>query len=250
MKLSEYLDGKASITEFEAEVFGIGELSKGWKKRSASIDINEEMIGMVSSHYEGNQFTSGGKKAYKRAVKALRNIRGSKLDPGKKYLYVMENSYGDLKIGISIDPFRRARQLTTGSGATVTCLAYWDTKEPAGEVESHLLKHYKAFRKEGEWFEPHSFTIEDVASVIPCAKVKIFDGTKEKPIIEEKKSAADTEEYEYLHIKHETHKAILFNILGHDIWVAKSCIKTLNKARHVVKVRIGLISDKIKAMKQ
>jgi len=249
MNLIEYLGGKASITEFEAQVFGIGGLSKGWKKRGQSVEITEEMLGKISSHYEDKQFTAGGKKVYNRAVRALRKVRGVKVNPGKKYLYVMENSHGDLKIGISIDPFKRARQLTTSSGSTVVCLAYWDTSAPAKEVESCLLKHYKAFRKEGEWFKPHSFTLEDVASLIPCSKVKIFDGTKEKPEAEQKKSLTDTEEYEYLHVKHETQKAILFNILGYDIWVAKSCIKAMNQSRHTVKVRIGLISDKIKAMK-
>jgi hypothetical protein len=160
----------------------------------------------------------------------------------------MRNTHGDLKIGISIEPFKRARVLTTSSGSTVTCLAYWDTELPAIEVESFLLKHYKSFRKEGEWFEPHSFTLEDVSSMIPCKKTKIFGGEKVKPKTAQKNVLTDTEEYEYLHIKHETPKAFLFNILGHDIWVAKSCIKTMNTSRHLIKVRIGLISDKLKGL--
>ena len=147
MKLIEYMGGKASLTDFEGVVFGIGILSKGWKKRSAEIDVTEEML-----------------------------------------------------------------------------------------------------KKVCEWFEPHSFTIEDVESLIPCKKVKVFDGVKKVKDGKEVKSAADTEEYQYLHIKHETPKALLFNILGHDIWVAKSCIKTLNKNRHLVKVRIGYISDKLKCV--
>lgn len=247
MNLLEYMGGKASLTEFESNVFGMGGLSKGWKKRGAAIVVTEGMVTKVSEFYEDHQHTQAGKKAYNRAVRALRKLR-HKPNPNKKYLYVMQNSYSDLKIGISIDPFMRARQLTTSSGSTVTCLAYWDTESPAKDVESFLLKHYKGFRKEGEWFEPHSFTLDDVESLIPCKKVKVFGADRESKEFDGKKSTADTEEYQYLHIKHETQKALLFNILGYDIWVAKSCIKTLNKNRHLVKVRIGLISDKLKAL--
>lgn len=251
MDLLAYLNGRASLTEFEANVFGIGELMKGWKKRGASLEITESMLNEIYTHFEHRQLGNAEKKAFKRVVKAIRDIKREGRPALKKYLYVMQNSYGDLKIGISIDPFRRARQLTTGSGSTVECLAYWDTEKPANEVESFLLSHYTAFRKEGEWFEPHSFTLEDVASMMPCKKIKVFsvedDNAGEKNV--SKKSLTDTEEYEYLHIKHETPKAILFNIMGHDIWVAKSSIKTLNSSRHLVKVRIGMISDKLKLLR-
>lgn len=247
MDLADYLGGKASLTEFEAKAFGLGELTKGWKKRGKFLDITEDMINLVVSYYEDRQVHSTGKKAYNRAMKALRKIRAGDKPLSKKYLYVMENTYGDLKIGISIDPFKRARALTTTSGSTVNCVAYWDTELPALQVESFLLKHYKAFRKEGEWFEPHSFTLEDVSSMIPCKKTKIFDSTKGKASKLEKKVLTDTEEYEYLHIKHETPKAFLFNILGHDIWLPKSSIKTMNPARHTIKVKIGMISEKLNA---
>lgn len=245
MKFNEYLEGKSSLTEFEAGVFGLGGLTKGWRKRGASVDVTEEMLSAIISHYEITEMSKTGKKAYTRATKALKRMKNPPSNL-KKYLYLMKNSYGDLKIGISIDPIKRARHLTTSSGSTVECQVYWNTESPAFEVETFLLRHYKAFRKEGEWFEPHAFTVEDVESMIPCVKTRVF--TKKDFKSGPKKQLTDTEEYEYLHIKHETPKATLFNILGNDIWIPKSCIKTLNTQRHIVRVRIGLISDKLKSL--
>lgn len=246
MKFNEYIEGKASLTEFEAGVFGLGGLAKGWRKRGMSVEITEEMLSVIVSYYENTEMSRTGKKAFTRATKALRRMNHPPSNL-KKYLYVMKNSYGDLKIGISIDPIKRARHLTTSSGSTVECQVYWVTESPAFEVETFLLRHYKAFRKEGEWFEPHAFAVQDVESMIPCAKTKVYDVKEFKP--DAKKQLTDTEEYEYLHIKHETPKATLFNILGSDVWIPKSCIKSLNPNRHIVKVRIGMISDKLKSFR-
>lgn len=242
MTFLEYLDGKASLTEFEADLFGVG-MGKGWKKRGAGVEITDEMLERVITHFANKQDNKTAKRAYLRATKAVRKKRMAG-NPTKKFLYVMQNSYGDLKIGISIDPFKRARALTTGSGSTTNCLAYWDVETTAQEVESFLLKHFKNVRKEGEWFHPSSFTVDEIHALIPCAKRKVHDGVKENLT----QGLTDTEEYEYLHIKHETEKALLFNILGYDIWVAKSCIRSMNRNQHTVKVRIGLISDKMKAI--
>lgn len=242
MMFLEYLNGKSSLTEFEADLFGVG-MGKGWKKRGLSVEITDEMLEKVVVHFANKQDNRTAKRAYIRATKALRKKR-TVVNPNKKFVYVMKNSYGNLKIGISIDPFKRARALTTGSGCATACLAYWDVETTAQEVESFLLKHFKSVRKEGEWFLPSSFTVSDINDLIPCAKRKVYDGVKENLT----QGLTDTEEYEYLHIKHETEKALLFNILGNDIWVAKSCIRSMNRNNHTIKVRLGLISDKMKAV--
>lgn len=243
MKLIDYLDkvrGNRALSKFEAKLFGIKEMGKGWVRRYADTEITDEMVEQLIQ----NGFSA---KKMKRKVKNDLLKEAEKKEKYKvsddKLLYVMKNSRGDLKIGISIDPIKRARALTTGSGSTTVCLAAWKLTKNSRVVESELLKLFQEFRKEGEWFTPRAFSIEDVEANIPCGYKRVHTGRYDTERVR-----VETEEYEFLHIKHETQRASLFAINGVDVWVPKSKIMSIDSERHVVTVPIGQISDKLKAI--
>ena len=66
------------------------------------------------------------------------------------YLYLLLRA--DLvKIGITMDPARRARQLTTGAGIAPDLFAAWWTYAP-GAAERYFHEKLSNFRAEGEFF--------------------------------------------------------------------------------------------------
>lgn len=243
MKFSDYLKDvrkSTSIGSFEIKLFGFEDMSKGWPKRYADFEITDKMLSVLAQH---------GIKSGKVVTKKTRRVLNRLAENARKYeitddklLYVMKNSHGDLKIGISVDPIKRARQLTTGSGNTTVCIAAWELDKNSRVVEGELHKIFKKFAKEGEWFTPRAFTLQEVENKISCNFKRVH--TDEYDI--HNNSFVETEEYEYLHIKHETAKATLFKINGLDVWVPKSKIKKINTEKHIVAVPIGQISNKIK----
>lgn len=71
-------------------------------------------------------------------------------------LYLMENDFGLIKIGISKDPTRRCRELQNASGTEVKILNEFKVPAMCGssyELEQSLHKQFKNLRKKGEWFE-------------------------------------------------------------------------------------------------
>lgn len=239
MKFSEYLkkSKKAALTKIESDVFGI-EYTKGWKKRYADLVITDEMMAKIQEHLDNK---SEKTQAEKRLQARSYEYKKKSIVTDKKLLYLMKNTRGEMKIGISIDPIKRARQLTTGSGTQTVCLAAWEVEGEAYDVEQYLLKAFKNSRTEGEWFKARSFNTQDIEGKIQVSFKKVYEGKDNYY----KKGNIDTEQYEYLHIKHETEKAVLFNILGHLIWVAKSMIRQHHKEQHLITVPIGTISEKL-----
>lgn len=67
-------------------------------------------------------------------------------------LYIMKNSFGLIKIGISKDPETRANTLRLASGSAIDVLEVYKCKN-ARELEQHLHEVFKESRLEGEWFE-------------------------------------------------------------------------------------------------
>ena len=57
------------------------------------------------------------------------------------------------KIGISHDVNKRLAGLQTGNCHKVTCLAYYQTQQPASKVERALHKLFDKYRMNGEWFD-------------------------------------------------------------------------------------------------
>lgn len=67
-------------------------------------------------------------------------------------VYLMENEVGLHKIGISINPTKRARGISCNSGLSTKVVREWHTIKDAVVVENYLHKIFKSFRKKGEWF--------------------------------------------------------------------------------------------------
>lgn len=76
-------------------------------------------------------------------------------------LYLMENSNELNKIGISINPIRRKRQIELASGTRVRIMKAWETLDaPALEVEQYLHRSFSRKRLQGEWFS--KITVADI----------------------------------------------------------------------------------------
>lgn len=69
-------------------------------------------------------------------------------------LYLMQNAYGMSKIGISVNPERRRRQLENAAGIPVHLVKCWRTLEDtAYNVEQALHVEFSRRRQGGEWFK-------------------------------------------------------------------------------------------------
>lgn len=76
-------------------------------------------------------------------------------------LYLMENSNNLNKIGISINPTRRKRQIELASGTRVNIIKCWETLDAkALEVEQYLHIQFARKRLQGEWFS--KITVADI----------------------------------------------------------------------------------------
>ena len=70
-----------------------------------------------------------------------------------KYIYLiqsLENSY--YKIGISNNPKRRIKELSTGNPSQLKLVETYQS-EHAEKIERTLQRRYSYLRKEGEWFD-------------------------------------------------------------------------------------------------
>lgn len=68
-------------------------------------------------------------------------------------LYLMENTNNLNKIGISINPTRRKRQIELASGTRVCIIKCWETLDAtARSVEQYLHRLFARRRVQGEWF--------------------------------------------------------------------------------------------------
>lgn len=66
-------------------------------------------------------------------------------------LYIMKNSFGLIKIGISKDPLGRANTLRLASGIPVEVIRTIDCPD-SYQVEQYLHEQFIDNRQEGEWF--------------------------------------------------------------------------------------------------
>lgn len=171
MKFKEYCKfyKRNSLTKVELEVLGIPRLVVGWKAMYADLEVTDEMLNKIMSN-------SSMKKTHRKLAKRLfkkEDKRGNYKIETDKLLYLAESSTGLLKIGISVNPVKRVRQLTTASGTPVTLLGVWDVELNARIVESRMHSIFKDFRLEGEWFSKNAFTIEEFEAIIPCARKQV-----------------------------------------------------------------------------
>jgi len=69
-----------------------------------------------------------------------------------KYVYLIQSlEEGYYKIGVSIHPTKRIKQLQTGNSAELKLIEVYKT-EFAHQIEKALQRRYTHLRKEGEWF--------------------------------------------------------------------------------------------------
>ncbi len=70
-----------------------------------------------------------------------------------KYIYLiqsLENSY--YKIGVSIHPNKRIKELQTGNSSKLKLIEMYQS-EFAHKIEKSLQNRYAHLKKEGEWFD-------------------------------------------------------------------------------------------------
>ncbi len=240
MKLITYIEqyARLSLNYHEIKAFAIPNMKKGWKKRYAELEIPDSFVEDLAA-------TISPAKKVKRQQKKLKK----KLDFAVAYektsdqlLYLMENNNGLLKIGISIEPVRRARNLTTASGVPVHLVAVWKLDKNTRKVEGQLHKSFSKYRLEGDWFSPGSVTPEKIEAKISCNWERML---LNKSLEERKLKAKPTDSYQYSSIKVETAKAILFIIDGKEQWCPKSRIYHLNTETLEIKVTKGQFDQPI-----
>lgn len=165
MKFSEYISirGYRSFTKREASIFKMVDMSKGWVDRYRDFEIPQSSINKAVEYLQNNKRISDKVKA--RITKLTRDYSN---EFGGQFLYMMQNSNGLLKIGVSIDPVRRARSITTGSGVYTKCVCIWDVAHETRSIESYLLRKFSHDNLHGEWFKAGSFSVEDVENNILC----------------------------------------------------------------------------------
>lgn len=85
-----------------------------------------------------------------------------------KYVYLIYSESGLYKIGVSNDVEKRLSSLRTGSGYSLSCIAYYKTKDKPTTVERALHKLFAEFRVNGEWFDfpKDRFTLEKFESIL------------------------------------------------------------------------------------
>lgn len=176
MKFTDYMKirntnprRKNSLSLIEASIFGVDMTVKGWM--SKNINLTDDQIEKAVDSVLKSKFVRQGVKDN------LRPLYMKQLDGmDSQSLYLMENELGMLKIGISNNPIKRARALSTGSGLVVNLLCYWQITNPARTTEAKLHKLFKEFKVSGEWFKSGSFKREDIESSFNFAFIrKDFD---------------------------------------------------------------------------
>lgn len=157
MKFSEYMKirntnprSQNSLSSGEAKALGVDMSVRGWMKRD--FIISNENIAEAVDFALKSKFVRQGVKDNLRPL-YMTEMKGM----SDKCVYLMENELGMLKIGISIDPLKRARSLSTGSGLSVKLICYWKIANPARTTEAYLHRVFQEFRISGEWFKPNSF---------------------------------------------------------------------------------------------
>ena len=81
-----------------------------------------------------------------------------------QHLYFMKNEKTDeIKIGISIHPEVRRRQLERQHGNKITILRVVASQGRSKEKELHL--RFSAYRTHGEWFEPNKELVEYIENI-------------------------------------------------------------------------------------
>lgn len=151
MKFKEYikLRGARSLTTKEIEILGI-DYSSGWYKRYKNVEFDNILILKCSMALKKS--SSKFKNSYDKIINEISFKCNDSFDLyDEQNLYLMKNDLGLYKIGISKDPFARARSISNNSGLPTIVIASWLVKD-AYKLEQSLHKLFKRYRVMGEWF--------------------------------------------------------------------------------------------------
>lgn len=243
MKFSEYLEKRKSnaLTALEHEILGIKK-RKGYVKRHADLEITEEQLQKLSEALQANPNVSKTKMGRVMSMTKRYDVTDS------QYLYFMINEIGRTKIGISKDPIKRARAITTGSGMLVKCLKSWRMEETTAlEVEQAILKRYAQYKTFGEWFVEGTLTLERVDDFLKgndhLTSVVYAD-------YETKNEMEFYDTLNFVEVAHQTEKAYLFDCGEYKMWCPKKVVKRIDKSTGVAKLVKGKLKDFDKIYKE
>lgn len=167
MKLSEYFEirngsnriGKPikALSKVEARILGLDMTKSGWANANTDYsqeDIKKCILHVIKSDWINIKFRN---RLYDYFNKA-------NFGTDQQKLYLLKNSQGLYKIGISKDPFKRAQSLANASGYKISVAAIWEMSS-ARKQEQDLHKAFYEQREVGEWFSG-LLTIEMIESKI------------------------------------------------------------------------------------
>lgn len=94
-------------------------------------------------------------------------------DPRTQMMYVMQNEYGCIKIGRSVDPWQRRLNLRQSEHCTVELIAAFNG---GGEHEEAIHIALRSYRLEGEWFDGSDAARAEIGAIFdPCNLEWRFD---------------------------------------------------------------------------
>lgn len=161
LKIRNGLDAKKRIKKVlsrrEGVLFGVDVKKKGWADNDFELDDNK--IGPAVSHVMKSESIKSRIKTQLASILKKTNILSD------QKLYLLKNSNGHFKIGISVDPYKRARTLANASGYQIDVLGMWEMMDPRTQEQS-LHKIFKKYRKAGEWFDKFDLTAEEIEANI------------------------------------------------------------------------------------
>lgn len=168
MKLLEYLEIrngkdregriKKILSRAEGNIFKIDVRVSGWADQETEISVEQ-----VSRAIARVQKLTNIKPAFKQRLLSY-SVQTNELS--EKKLYLFKNEMGLCKIGISINPAKRARSLMNLSGYKISILGVWELFD-AYKYEQLLHKVFKKSRVQGEWFQS-DINVSDVEVNLPC----------------------------------------------------------------------------------
>lgn len=95
----------------------------------------------------------------------------------KDFVYIISNSKGLIKVGISKNPTRRVKQLQTGNGEVLKLLFTEEFKCPRKkllQIEDKIHKYLSNMckKKTGEWFEITDTDLESIKNIITWHRIR------------------------------------------------------------------------------
>lgn len=213
----------------EVRLLGIDK-NKGWMQRYKDLEIDPHMLNRLTNIVVSNRTAPIKAKA------KLMEIQKNYVADDVQMLYLMRSEVGNLKIGMSVDPISRARDITNASGLVVECVAYWKLNKIARSIEAQLHRHFKKHRIQGEWFLPH-FPLHHVEDAIECEYQRLYLNEQaaskidvyQPPSAPKQKLNFGGVEFMYTKIRHETDKALLVENGKELFWMAKSRIVSVDE---------------------